>query len=157
MSVAHLTPALAAPSLHSALGALRARGMRISAARRRVLEALYAADAPLTADELAAPAGDVASVYRNLDALEALGLVRHVHAGHGPGRYTVLGEGEREFAACERCGKIQAVEPARLDAVRVVIERELGLRPRFTHFPVVGVCAGCARAEPGPGCRAPAG
>ena len=141
MSVAHLTPAVAAPSLHAALGALRARGMRISSARRAVLEALYTADAPLTADELAGD-GDVASVYRNLDALEKSGLVRHVHAGHGPGRYAV---GEREFLTCERCHMVQVIDPARLDAARALIERELGLRPRFTHFPLVGLCAGCSR------------
>jgi Fur family transcriptional regulator, ferric uptake regulator len=145
MSVAHLTPAVAAPSLHSALGALRARGMRVSTARRRVLEALYTAEAPLTAEALAVDGADVASVYRNLDALESLGLVRHVHAGHGPGRYAIVGAaGEQEFAACERCGAVQAVDPARLDAARAIIERELGLRARFTHFPVVGVCADCA-------------
>ena len=140
MSVAHLTPPVAAPSLHAALGALRARGMRVSGARRSVLESLYAADAPLTADELAGD-GDVASVYRNLDALERSGLVRHVHAGHGPGRYAV---GEREFLTCERCHTVREIDPARLAAARALIERELGLRPRFTHFPLVGLCAGCA-------------
>jgi Fur family ferric uptake transcriptional regulator len=143
MSVAHLTPPVAAPSLHSAIGALRARGMRVSSARRSILEALYDADAPLTADELAGD-GDVASVYRNLDALEGLGLVRHVHAGHGPGRYTIIGaSGEVEFLACERCQTIEAVDPARLDAARALIERELGLRARFTHFPIVGLCERC--------------
>ena len=157
MSVAHLTPPVAAPSLHSAMGALRARGMRVSAARRSILAALYAVQAPLTADELAGD-GDVASVYRNLDALEALGLVRHVHAGHGPGRYTIIGaSGEVEFLACERCHTVEVIDPARLDGPRALIERELGLRPRFTHFPLVGLCAGCATAARAPGSGWPAG
>ena len=48
MTVSHNVPALRAPSLMSALGALRGRGMRVSSARRHVLEALYAAERPLT-------------------------------------------------------------------------------------------------------------
>jgi Fur family ferric uptake transcriptional regulator len=142
VTVAHLTPPLAAPSLGSAIGALRARGLRISAARRLVLEALYDARGPVSAEMLAERLGglDVGSVYRNLDVLEELGLVRHVHLLHGPGLYSLA---DVEFATCERCGAFEAVEPARLDEVRDLIERELGYRSRFTHFPIVGVCAGC--------------
>ena len=70
--------------------------------------------------------------------LEELGLVRHVHLGHGPGLYSPR---RVEFVTCERCGAYEAVEPHRLDAARAAIERELGYRPRFTHFPIVGVCA----------------
>jgi Fur family ferric uptake transcriptional regulator len=145
VTVAHLTPPLAAPSLGAAIGALRARGLRISTARRRVLEALYEAPAPVSAEMLAERLGglDVASVYRNLDVLEEFGLVRHVHLGHGPGLYSRVAPGDTEFVTCERCGAFEAVEPARLEGVRSLIERELGYRSRFTHFPIVGVCAGC--------------
>ena len=139
MTLAHHAPAIDAPDLPSALDALRARGLRVSASRRQVLEALYADRRPRTAEEIAHNA-DLASVYRNLDTLEELGLVRHVHLGHGPGLYTV---DEYEFVVCEHCGAYDAVEPHRLDAARELIERELGYHPRFTHFPIVGVCRGC--------------
>ena len=36
---------------------------------------------------------DAASVHRNLSQLEELGLVRHVHIGHGPGLYGLVGRG----------------------------------------------------------------
>ena len=90
MTLAHHAPALHAPDLASALDALRARGLRISASRRQVLEALYADSRPRRAEELAKD-GDLASVYRNLDTLEEVGLVRHVHLGHGPGLYSLAG------------------------------------------------------------------
>ena len=142
MTLAHHAPALHAPDLATALGALRAHGLRISASRRQVLAALYADPRPQTAEQLAA-GGDLASVYRNLDVLEGVGLIRHVHLGHGPGLYSLAGREDVEFVTCERCGAYEAVEPHRLDAARDLIERELGYRPRFTHFPIVGVCAGC--------------
>ena len=142
MTLAHHAPALHAPDLATALDALRANGLRISASRRQVLAALYADPRPQTAEQLAAD-GDLASVYRNLDVLEGVGLVRHVHLGHGPGLYSLAGREDVEFVTCERCGAYEMVEPERLDAARELIQRELGYRPRFTHFPIVGVCDAC--------------
>ena len=145
MTVPHDVPALRAPSLSSALGALRMRGMRVSAARRQVLEALYAADGPVSADTLARrlPGSDLASIYRNLDVLEELGLVRHMHLGHGAGLYSLASSRAVEFVTCEQCGAFEALDAHRLDAVREAIEAECGFAARFTHFPIVGVCPAC--------------
>jgi Fur family transcriptional regulator, ferric uptake regulator len=149
MTVSHLTPPVPASSLETAVDALRARGMRVSAARRLVLEALFAAKRPLTAEAIAAglegwlPQSDLASVYRNLDTLEEIGLVRHFHLGHGPGLYALAAAQDVELVACEHCGAFETVEPARLDAVRALIEAELGYKARFSHFPIVGTCTDC--------------
>jgi Fur family ferric uptake transcriptional regulator len=149
VTVPHRTSPIAASSVETAVHVLRARGLRVSAARRLVIEALFAAERPLTAEEIAAglegwlPASDLASVYRNLDTLEELGLVRHFHVGHGAGLYSLASAGELEFVTCERCGSLEAVPPGRLDAVRALIQRELGYRAQFSHFPIVGTCADC--------------
>jgi Fur family ferric uptake transcriptional regulator len=145
MTVPHLTPAVEASTAPAAFAALRARGLRLSSARRLLLHALYAADRPLSAEELAGE-GDVASAYRNLEVLEGLGLVCHVHLGHGPGLYALNLDGEREWLTCERCGDFQAVEPAALDDVRDAIQRAFGYRASFAHFPVVGLCGSCQSA-----------
>src|SRR6476619_1748373 len=68
----------------SAVALMRERGLRVSAARRLVVEALFAADGPMSAEQIAegiggrVPSADIASVYRNLQAFEDIGLVRHV-------------------------------------------------------------------------------
>jgi len=145
MTIARLAPAQPAPTLASAIGAIRAHGLRVSAIRRQLLALLYEQDGPVSVERLASRLthGDRGSVYRNLERLEAIGLVRHVHLGHGPGMYTLAVSAESEFVTCERCGAFEVVDPERLDAARDLIERELGYRPRFTHFPIVGVCAAC--------------
>jgi Fur family ferric uptake transcriptional regulator len=145
MTVANHAPALRAPSVASAVGALRARGMRVSLARRHVLEGLYDATGPISADELAAriPGADLASVHRNLAVLEEVGLVRHVHFGHGAGRYALIAGNESEYIACEKCGDYVSVVPERLHPVRSLIEREFGFVARFTHFPIIGLCGSC--------------
>jgi Fur family ferric uptake transcriptional regulator len=126
----------------AAFAALRANGLRLSSARRLLLQALYAAERPLSAEELAGD-GDVASAYRNLEVLEGLGLLTHVHLGHGPGRYQPAGR-PREFVVCEGCGDVSPLAPAAVDAVRMAVLDALGFRPRFTHFPLAGLCRACA-------------
>jgi len=152
MTVRHTVPPLAAATLDEAVEALRARGMRVSAARRLVLEGLFAADGPISAERVAAgidgriPPSDLASVYRNLETLERLGLVQHVHLGHGAGRYVRAGR-EREYLVCEGCGANRAVPPEQLDGVRRAVREATGFSARFSHFPIVGLCSDCAARE----------
>src|SRR5262249_53435805 len=64
-------PALAVSDPEQAVSALRASGLRLSTARRLVIEALFAADDPVSASELAGALRiDESSVYRNLEVLE---------------------------------------------------------------------------------------
>jgi Fur family ferric uptake transcriptional regulator len=138
--------------IESAVAALRAQGLRVTMARRAILQALFAAAGPLPVEAIVGAAGaqesslDAASVYRNLEAFEHAGIVRHVHLGHGPGLYALVGEGEREYLYCERCGSARAVAPEELDGVRALVVERFGYSARFTHFPIVGLCADCAVA-----------
>jgi len=143
MTVAHRTDALLAPSLTAAVVALRTRGMRVSSTRRALLERLFRAPRPLPAEQLAGGL-DLASVYRNLDALEGVGLVRHVHVGHGPGLYALAGRPGNGHAACERCGLHVAIDRRGLDEIRSAVLRATGLASDFAHFPIVGICPDCA-------------
>ena len=148
MTVASDHPNLHARDLPAAIAALRAGGLRVSAARRVVLEALFAAEGPATAEELASglsgrlPVSDLASMYRNLETLEELGLVRHVHFGHGAGRYVLGAATDRGYVACHRCGAFSELDEAAVGALREGIEHT-GFVARFTHFPVVGLCPQC--------------
>jgi Fur family ferric uptake transcriptional regulator len=146
MTLAPDTPPLAFDDVADAVRALRESGLRLSTPRRLVLEALFAAKAPVGAADLARDlAIDESSVYRNLEVLEQRGLVRHVHLGHSPGLYTLARAEETEYLYCERCGRATAVTPDDLDPVREHIQADFGYTARFTHFPIVGVCEQCAR------------
>jgi Fur family transcriptional regulator, ferric uptake regulator len=150
MTLARHRPPLGVATLDAAIAALRARGLRVSAARRLVLEALFAADGPVSVEELAdglggrVPRSDVASTYRNLETLEELGLVRHMHLGHGPGRYVLAGRDGRGYVACERCGELIAAEADALEPIRALVRETFGYEARFAHFPIVGLCPACA-------------
>jgi Fur family ferric uptake transcriptional regulator len=146
------TPPLPFSDLDEITDAVRRAGGRLSAPRRRVLEALFAADGPVSADALAhggAGGGtlELSSVYRSLEHLEALGVVAHVHLGHGPGLYALTGGSAREHLVCERCDRVTSVDPGELDGVRDLVRERFGHHARFSHFPIVGLCAACAAAE----------
>jgi Fur family ferric uptake transcriptional regulator len=138
-------------TLEDAVSLLRDGGRRVSLARRQLLEGLFAVDRPVTAEELADglggrfPTSDLAVVYRNLETLEKLGLVCHVHLGHAPGRYALVRGNACEYLACKRCGVVTEIDSERLDDVRGLIEDAFGFHASFTHFPIAGLCSGCAR------------
>ena len=152
--------------LEDALQALRESGHRVTAPRRLVLEALFEADGPVSAEYVADGMGgsstpmDTGTVHRILAQLEELGLIRHVHIGHGPGLYALVGGADREYLACERCGRVTTVEPGDLDSIRRTIRRRFGYEARFTHFPILGLCQSCAEeidGDAGPRSRGRAG
>jgi Fur family ferric uptake transcriptional regulator len=146
MTIVASGPPVRAASVPAAVDALRARGLRVTRPRRRLLAALYAAAEPASAETLAAGA-DLASVYRNLEAFEAVGLVRHVHLGHGPGRYTLRGRGG--WAACEACGRHARLPAAAVARLRTLVREATGLDSDFDHFPIVGLCRDCANVGGG--------
>ncbi len=126
MTVPHTGPVVRAPDVTDAVAVMRERGLRVSSVRRLMLDALYASSDPMTADRLAELVGgqtgtDVASIYRNLETLEEVGLVRHFHLGHSPGLYVRAGGGLHEYLVCESCRTIRAVEPDELDGLRGVL------------------------------------
>jgi Fur family ferric uptake transcriptional regulator len=150
MASAHPQAATPVETLDDALDVLQQRGRRLSAARRVILEVLFAADGPMTAEAIGAeidgrpPRSDRASTYRNLETLQELGLVTHVHLGHGPGLYALAGAGEREYLVCDSCHDVRVMPPRQLDDVRALMLERFAFEARFDHFPVFGLCAACA-------------
>jgi Fur family ferric uptake transcriptional regulator len=114
-------------------------------ARRRVIGALAARGAPVTADELAGDLPDVhvSTVYRTLAVLEDVGLVTHVHLAHGPAVYE-LGHLGGHHLVCSTCGRDLVVPDAVFDEVRWRIADEYGFVIDADHFAIAGHCVACA-------------
>jgi Fur family transcriptional regulator, ferric uptake regulator len=138
-------------SADAVLRALRSHGLRISTARRLIVDFLFEADAPVSAQQIAIGLDrtplDLASVYRNLEKLEAIGVVRHFHAGHGPGRYVLNRGGVPEYLTCDRCGAIEEIDRGELDPIREAVQERFGYKVGFTQFPMVGLCPRCVDAQ----------
>jgi Fur family ferric uptake transcriptional regulator len=140
-------------SFDAALATVRARGLRASLARRVLLTALSAADRPVTAEAVArgldgrVPESDVGSVYRNLDALARIGVVRRLHAGQGAALFTLANPDVAAYLACVRCGAVQPAGRRAVATVRAAVAAALGWDASFDEAPIAGVCPDCARRE----------
>lgn len=134
-----------------AIGMIRQRGGRSTTSRRAVLEALLAAGGiRRTAEELAAdiqavyPSINESTVYRNLDLLEQLGLVSHVHLGHGPSQWHLADDRHHWYLTCSHCGQVLDPDPDLFAAVVSNVARTTGFVIDPGHFAVTGTCAACA-------------
>jgi Fe2+ or Zn2+ uptake regulation protein len=135
--------------LDRALALLRKDGGRVTSARRAVLAALLEHRRHVSADELAEavhaerPDVHLSTVYRTLEAFERLGVVTHVHLGHGRAIYHLTDE-LHHHAACERCGAVLELPDTILDHVQATLERSYGFELDAHHFAFVGRCRTCA-------------
>jgi Fe2+ or Zn2+ uptake regulation protein len=129
---------------------LRSAGGRVTGARRAVVAALLAADDHVTADDLAAtvqaadPEIHLSTVYRTLDALERLGVVDHVHLGHGRAVYH-LADDPHQHLVCEECGVVIEAPHDLFAEVAERVQATYRFRLRPHHFAVLGRCEDCVR------------
>lgn len=144
-------------------------GHKLTAPRRRVLEALRAADGPLAAQEVAERAGTtVASTYRALALLADLGIVSEVeeHGGvmAGSGASPSVGEGHtegrtRRYAlctlsghhhhfVCRTCHTTLDVQSEALEHALAELERRAGLDIERHEVLLSGRCPRCSGHAP---------
>jgi Fe2+ or Zn2+ uptake regulation protein len=134
------------------LDLLRAHGGRVTTARRAIVHALLAHPGHPTAEELTArvhdahPDVDKSTVYRFLDELEKLGVVDHVHLGHGPAVYHLATDAHQHLV-CESCGDVTEVPASVLASFRKTLLARFGFELDVRHFALQGRCRGCG----GPG------
>ena len=133
------------------LGLLRARGGRVTTCRRTILETFLGIGGHVTAETLTArvqasqPDVHESTVYRFLDELERLGVVDHVHLGHGPAVYHLASDAHHHLV-CDKCGAVEEVPEALFAGLRTRLRDDYGFSLEPRHFAVTGRCRECAPA-----------
>lgn len=130
---------------------LRARGERMTGPRRAVLTALARRGGHVLAAEVVEAVSEVdpsvhrASVYRTLEALSALGVVQHLHLGHGGTAYHLSdGAHHHVHAQCQVCGAVEDLPADLLDGVAEQVALRSGFLLDPGHVALSGVCRACA-------------
>ena len=129
----------------------RQRGLRWTPQRRAVVEVLSRTDGHITGAELvercrARDAQTIPStVYRTLDVLEELGLVRHGHGADGREEYHVGPATEHGHLYCAECGSSWEIPDQVAARLVSTLSETDGFQVDVSHVTVVGRCRECAR------------
>lgn len=134
--------------LEELLSGLRGRGVRVTLARRAVLDALLSTGGHASAEEIAdrvateRPDVHLSTVYRNLEELERLGVVLHAHLGHGPALYH-LASAAHAHLVCEVCGTTIEVSEELFATLATEALARWGFEVNPRHSAVLGRCSRC--------------
>jgi Fur family transcriptional regulator, ferric uptake regulator len=140
-----------AASLDSAIGVLRAQGLRMTPQRLAIVREIMAAVGYVVPGDLVArvqatmPGVSAATVYRTLERLERLGVLTHVHLASGIG-YHRVDEAPHAHLVCAGCSVQLELSRDSLRDLQRLVEREQGFRADFTHHAISGLCADCRAA-----------
>jgi Fur family ferric uptake transcriptional regulator len=138
--------------LASLTGRLRREARKVTGPRAAILEILRQHPHPLTNKEIFAelPKGgcDLATIYRAMQMLEKLGMVKRFDFGDGAARFELVGEdddGHHHHLVCTRCASVVEIE----ECFPAEIERRIASRNGFssvTHrLEFFGVCPDCQK------------
>lgn len=127
---------------------LHERGMRMTPQRQLVLDAvreLQHATPERICEQVQriAPAVNITTIYRTLDLLEGLDLVRHTHLGHGAPSYSTHAH-EHVHLVCHRCGDVTEIPPEELTALTEQLRERFGFVLDPSHLALSGRCSRCA-------------
>ena len=134
---------------------LRSVGLRSTAQRRAVLQALFEAQ-HATVDELAAevqrtlPDVSLSTIYRTLETLDEAGLVTHAHLHHGSPTYHSVDEEPHVHLVCTRCGAIGQQPISVAASLAAQLRASAGFVVDVSHLAVHGLCAACFESDGGP-------
>lgn len=132
--------------------ALRSAGHRVTEPRRAIHAALVAHGGHLTADEVAERAGDVnpATVYRALDVLETVGIVRSVRLGDTDSvSWELRHPDDHAHLVCTTCGQVVHHVGSTVGNLREHLDEAHGFVASGVELVVSGTCARCRGLDHG--------
>ncbi len=134
--------------IDGALEILRAEGLRVTEPRKAMLTILAREHGPFSVDELHKRMGkagcDVVTIYRSLQAMEEVGVLRRCDFGDGVYRYEFNhGEHHHHHIICRVCRSVETLDLCVADSLERMA-RQKGYQ-KVTHtLEVFGVCPKCA-------------
>lgn len=129
--------------------AIQQKGYRLTAARQAIVETLIQSGAHISADALVekvhqnAPQVGRMTVYRTLDLLCELNILRPVYQGTGAAHYILLDDGHHHHLICSNCDRVVEFDECLLSEM----QEQLGARFNFViqgHLlELYGLCENC--------------
>lgn len=131
--------------------ALHDRGLKLTRSRLAVLQVLVATSEHLKVAEVHRRALQIdgriglASVYRTMELLARLGLVKHVHVEHRQRHYARIREHHGHHLVCNGCGLVVEFSDCQLERLTRALARRTKFRIEGHCMEFFGQCRNCRR------------
>ena len=127
---------------------LRESGLRLTPQRQLILRAVEdlghaTPDEVLAQVRTHASSVNASTVYRTLEVLEELGLVRHTHLSDRAPTYHSVRQPEHFHLVCRHCHAVRSVDPEVAAPLVAALREDAGFVPDLGHLTVFGVCVEC--------------
>jgi len=128
---------------------LQENGYRLTTARRLILAVLAQTGGHVTADDLVemvrreSPSVGRMTVYRTLELLSQLGLIRPVYQGTAAAHYVLMNNGHHHHLVCSDCGSVIEVEECVLEEIGQMFGGRFQFQIHGHLLEFYGLCREC--------------
>ena len=127
---------------------LREQGLRLTPQRQLILKAVEELEHATPDEVLAhvrgqASAVNASTVYRTLEVLEELGLVRHTHLSDRAPTYHSVSDHEHFHLVCRNCRAVVSVDPEVIAPLTARLQTDHSFIVDVGHLTVFGTCKEC--------------
>lgn len=139
--------------LQSKRQVLKSAGLRMTSQRALILDIISQGQEHLDADEVYClarerqPSLSLSTVYRNLQMLKRLGLVKELHFDQSHHHYEAGSSVEHHHLVCLGCGKVVEFGCALSQKMRQEIARKKGFEVTGVEVHMTGYCTKCRRRK----------
>ncbi len=131
---------------------LRESGYRLTPQRELILAAVEKLDHATPEEVLgevreSSSAVNLSTVYRTLEVLEELGLVRHAHLSDRVATYHFVSEHEHFHLVCRNCDRVVSVDPEVAQPFAERLREEFAFEADLGHLTVFGHCTDCETSD----------
>ena len=128
---------------------LALRGHRITASRRKVLEALFAAPAHFTVEDVIQRVRGVgrATIFRTMKLLQDLNVVCRVRMDDGSLHYRLSARGHHHHLVCRSCGRVEDFATCDVSSLVDQLTRATEYEIEGHWLEVYGRCSSCRILE----------
>lgn len=140
----------------TASSSLALHGFKQTRQRRAVLEVIARVGRSMTAAEVYAWARELCpelglpTVYRTLEILERLGMIRRIHTAGSCEGFAPIGIPEGHHVVCVKCGRVAEFSGCNVSELIPAVMRETGFHIEEHFLELVGTCLDCQRSSERP-------
>lgn len=130
---------------------LKDKNLRITKQRKMILEAIEAAENPISAEEIFEDIKDegldLSTVYRNLNILEEKSVLLKTTNIDGISYYQLHTDSHKHFITCNICHSKYIIENCPIHELEDQVENETGFQITGHNFEFTGICPSCQQSN----------